>query len=78
METINIIYFGVLSEICAKSTEELDFTGTLDELQNLLIQKYPDLASQHFQYSLNQEISSLSDSVKPGDEVALLPPFTGG
>ena len=78
MDTINLLYFGLISEICGKNSEEINFSGKIDDLRNILIQKYPALLSVEYQFAVNQEVSSMTDKVSAGDEVALLPPFTGG
>ncbi|MCD6346452.1 MAG: MoaD/ThiS family protein [Bacteroidales bacterium] len=78
MNTITLLYFGAISEICGKNNENLIFTGSVLELQKVLINKYPKLSSESYQFALNKEISSMSDEIRAGDEIALLPPFTGG
>ena len=75
---MKILYFGVLSEIAGKSEENLDFSGQISELKNVLSEMYPEFAKQRFQVSLNQLIVEETQLVNPGDEIALLPPFTGG
>jgi len=75
---MKILYFGVLSEITGKSEENIDFSGTISKLQNKLSEMYPEFIRQRFQISINQEIVDEKQVVNPGDEIALLPPFTGG
>ena len=75
---MKVLYFGVLSEIAQKSEESLDFSGPLSELKKTLTSLYPEFEKQRFQISLNQVIVEETHTVNPGDEVALLPPFTGG
>lgn len=75
---MKVLYFGVLSEIAGKSEEEMDFSGQISELKIRLNESYPDFRNQRFQVSLNQEIANDDQKVNEGDEIALLPPFTGG
>ena len=78
METINLLYFGIISEICDRNSEEISFSGSISDLRDFLIKKYPALLHEKYQVAINQEISLMTDVVVTGDEVALLPPFTGG
>ncbi len=75
---MKILYFGVLSEIAEKSEEIIDFSGSLAQLQEKLSEMYPAFSKHRFQISLNQEIVDNSQELNSGDEIALLPPFTGG
>ncbi|MCK5820801.1 MAG: MoaD/ThiS family protein [Bacteroidales bacterium] len=75
---MKILYFGVLSEISGKTEENIDFTGTISQLQSRLNEMYPDINKQRFQISVNQHIVDNTHSINQGDEIALLPPFTGG
>ncbi len=75
---MKVLYFGVLSEIAGKSEETFDFSGQIGELQKVLIEKYPEFGKKRFQVSLNQQVLDSSQVVNQGDEIALLPPFTGG
>lgn len=75
---MKVLYFGVLSEIAGKSEEEMYFSGQISELKIRLNESYPDFRNQRFQVSLNQEIANDDQKVNEGDEIALLPPFTGG
>ena len=78
MDKIRILFFGVLSEVSGKQGEEISFSGDLAALFVLLKQKYPALNDYQFSVAINQDISTESKELSPGDEIALLPPFTGG
>ncbi len=78
MEAIHLKYFGVIGEITGTSQESLPPCNSLDELKEILLKKYPELSQRRFQYSVNQEICKHNAALSAGDEVALLPPFTGG
>jgi len=75
---IKILFFGILSEETGKSEEEISFSGSLTELLVLLKQKYPSINNHQFITAVNQDISLQSKTLSGGDEIALLPPFTGG
>jgi len=78
MDKIRILFFGVLSEETGKSEEEISFSGDLADLLVLLKHKYPSLNNHQFSTAVNQDISFKSKKLNGGDEIALLPPFTGG
>ena len=74
---INLLYFGQIQSITSVPKEELEFAGQLDNLRLLLFEKYPKLQNAHFVFSVNKEIKTDCE-IKERDEVALMPPFSGG
>jgi MoaE-MoaD fusion protein len=79
---IHVLFFGVLKEIVGLSSDTLDlpegsrvenvlahYTHRAPRFQTML----PSIA-----LSVNQEYSSADHALKAGDEVALLPPVSGG
>lgn len=75
---LNIKYFGLLVEVTQCSEETLAFSKTtVSELLNILFEKYPNLKNKDFQVALNNEIVS-KDTLITANELALLPPFSGG
>lgn len=77
---INILLFGVLTEITGQSSIQVDAStiADLNGLHNYLVKSYPGLEEKTFQYAVNQSIASAGHPLYAGDEVALLPPFSGG
>ena len=77
---INILLFGVLTEVTGETHLQVDAEGIsdLNHLHEFLVQQYPGLKEKTFQYAVNQSISSAGHPLYAGDEVALLPPFSGG
>ncbi len=77
---INILLFGVLTEITGQTAMQVDASEASDliSLHNYLVKKYPLLEEKTFQYAVNQSIASAGHPLYAGDEVALLPPFSGG
>lgn len=75
---LNIKYFGLIAEIttCTEETLELS-NATIADLKNVLIGKYPELNTKDFQIAQNKEIVS-NETLISGEELALLPPFSGG
>ena len=75
---LKIKYFGMLAEISGCSEEELEFSKTsVSELIETLFERYPPLKEKDFQVAQNHEITSREMPVTE-NEIALLPPFSGG
>lgn len=77
---INILLFGSLTEITGQSNLSLtsDQLADVHHLHAYLLKQYPALASKTFKYAVNQDLVDTSHVLQEGDEVALLPPFSGG
>ena len=75
---LNIKYFGMLAEIthCSEETMEVGATSMADLLEQLY-QKYPGLEEMDFQVAQDHQITSKEDKII-ANELALLPPFSGG
>ncbi|MBV6647128.1 MAG: MoaD/ThiS family protein [Cyclobacteriaceae bacterium] len=77
MMQITIKYFGLTIDCTSRSEEQLSFTGNLSDLKQYLIIKYPLLGQAIFQVAVNQVITNDS-KIEDGDEVVLLPQYSGG
>ena len=81
---IRIIYFGLLKDLLGLNEEQLAWQGaSSDELLNHLSRrgaKWSEHISEKNIYILlvKQQIIYEPTFIKPGDEVAILPPVTGG
>jgi molybdopterin synthase sulfur carrier subunit len=75
---MKILFFGVLSELAGNEAENVDFSGTVKELKQSMIERYPEFAEHKFQVAVNQKLVQDAELLKGNEEVALLPPFTGG
>lgn len=81
---IKIRYFGSLKDILGVTEEQIGWDeGTIDDLLALLRQRNEDwhtaLSSNNiFRVAVNQQIIYKPVALKQGDEVAILPPVTGG
>jgi molybdopterin synthase catalytic subunit len=79
---IRVLFFGILKDVTglAADTPDLPEQSTLADLVNHYSVKTPQI-QQHLSgiaMSINQEFARASDVLKTGDEVALLPPVSGG
>ena len=75
---INVLFFGILSEITEKQNLELTDIVNLRALQSHLWKTYPEIKDMDYRFAINKEIVNGKVEFKDGDEVALLPPFAGG
>lgn len=81
---IHITYFGNLKQLQASGTESLEWqSGTTDDLLELLRQRGPEWAEalqpgRIFKIAINQQLQHGNATVNDGDQVAILPPVTGG
>lgn len=79
---IRVLLFGILKDLTGHSSEEISVpdqataADVLDHYEEQLASKRDLLASVAI--SVNQEYSPADRRLSPGDEVALLPPVSGG
>lgn len=75
---ITIKYFGLLTEITGCEEETINFKeGVIFELLDVLFKKYTALKSKDFQVAQNTELVGMEAKIT-GDDIVLLPPFSGG
>ncbi len=83
---IRVLLFARLADL-AKAREAEFGCGEegirLDELTKRVVMRFPALETSLAQprllfLAINQEQALLDDMVKDGDEVAIMPPFSGG
>lgn len=77
---LNIIYLGKISEITEVSNEVLEWVESVSvqDVIDKLTLKYPLLAFESFQISVNRNLVEFSHRLTDDAELALLPPFAGG
>jgi len=76
---LQLRYFGMIAEAIEKEAESFDFSDTtIEELNTALKNSYPQLKKLNYSFAINQTISNKNETLKPNDEIALLPPFAGG
>ena len=79
---VKVLFFGRVHELTGfrEETEELHEGTTLDDLFERYTKRFPSLAG--FRSSLvasrNQEFAAWDTKVADGDEIAFLPPVSGG
>ena len=78
---MKILAFGIVKEIFSNSIAEVNIRGevTVDKLKNYLEEKYPGLGKLgSYMIAVNNEYASGKDIIAEGDEVAIIPPVSGG
>jgi molybdopterin synthase catalytic subunit len=77
---IRVLFFGVLKDLAGRSAESLDVPESSSAGE--VIQRYenliPNSGLTSIAISVNQEYSTPDRTLHAGDEVALLPPVSGG
>ncbi|MBL7783475.1 MAG: molybdopterin converting factor subunit 1 [Saprospiraceae bacterium] len=78
---IKILTFGIAREICGGSSIQADVPEgtTAAALKHHLAQQFPRLAGlASFLLAVNEEFAADDTLIHPGDEVAIIPPVSGG
>ncbi len=75
---INVLFFGVLSEITGKDILSLNDIEDTTALNNMLRDEYTEIKSVTYRIAVNKEIIDTNTKLNEGDEVAFMPPFAGG
>jgi MoaE-MoaD fusion protein len=80
--TIDVLFFGVLKDIFRSNHEQLQVAdgANVGAIAQMFMQRVPGNESrlQSVAYAVNGEFAPLSTELKDGDEVAMLPPVSGG
>src|SRR5579862_2397793 len=79
---VRVLLFGVLKDIFERSEESLDLGAgaTVADVLNHYRELAPELAKffPSLALALNQRYASPAETLSAGDEIALLPPVSGG
>jgi molybdopterin synthase catalytic subunit/molybdopterin converting factor small subunit len=79
---IRVLFFGILKDICGRSEDKLDAPAGADAgfVFDYYAGLHPGLEkmAQSIVIARNQEFTARSQRLEDGDEVALLPPVSGG
>lgn len=78
---VTVLYFAAIREITRLKREMLELSNKalVKDLLTEIVGRYPKLSQvKHFKISVNCNIVSHNTLLKDGDEVALLPPISGG
>lgn len=81
---VTVKYFASLRQIAGKEEDQFNLNGetTVLQLGDIIAQTQPQIGKmvreKKIAISVNQDVVALDALVQDGDEVALLPPFSGG
>ncbi|HCG73501.1 MAG TPA: molybdopterin converting factor subunit 1 [Nitrospina sp.] len=81
---ITVKYFASLKAIAEKEEEQIEVQSSIsmDQLSDIISKTSPKMADiirdNKIMVSVNQEMVDANTVIHDGDEVAFLPPFSGG
>jgi molybdopterin synthase catalytic subunit/molybdopterin converting factor small subunit len=77
---IRVLFFGILKDIAGRGSDSLTLpeNATLSDVLSHYEQTIPRELMSSLAMSVNQEYAGPEARLRPGDEVALLPPVSGG
>ena len=81
---ITVKYFASLKAIAEKEEEQIEVQSSIsmDQLSDIISKTSPKMADiirdNKIMISVNQEMADADTVIHNGDEVAFLPPFSGG
>jgi molybdopterin converting factor subunit 1 len=78
---MKVLAFGIVKEIFSNSMVDIDLKDgtTIDTLKTLLEEKYPRLNQLgSYMIAVNNEYAPITEVIHEGDEVAVIPPVSGG
>ena len=78
---MKVLAFGVVKDIFSNSIVDIDMedVATINQLKTLLEEKYPQLNQLgSYMIAVNNEYASHNEVICEGDEVAIIPPVSGG
>ena len=78
--TITVKLFASSKEIIGKDkiTLKLSEKMTALDLRRMILEQYPQIARIQFVIAINRKIADDANTVEEMDEVAILPPVSGG
>jgi molybdopterin converting factor subunit 1 len=77
---VTVLYFGVLKDVMGCRCRVMELTEGASVVQLLAVHRESGKASvwDSIAVAVNQEYARAGDVLRDGDEVALLPPVSGG
>jgi molybdopterin converting factor small subunit len=77
---VKLLAFGIAKEILGKKAQDYDFEGAdVGDFRTEMQKKYPPLARlQNFAIAVNLAYAADNLQIKENDEVAIIPPVSGG
>ena len=79
--TISVLFFGMSSDLAGSSSATLEIKedSTVSSFKSQLKHAFPNMKNlQEFAVAVNETYSNDEDMIHEGDEIAILPPVSGG
>ena len=75
---MRVLFFASIAEYTETNEIYLDHVNDTEELKVILKQKYPGIEGFSYAMAVNKTMLTQNQKLNDDDEVALLPPFSGG
>jgi molybdopterin converting factor subunit 1 len=78
---LEIITFGIARDIIGSSLFTIEITegSSVEDLKQQILKQYPRFESlSSLMIAVNEEYGNIDTLLKEGDEIALIPPVSGG
>lgn len=75
---VNVLFFGPLTDVVSTTSIQIENVQDTNALREKLFSLFPSLCDISFSICVNKKIFHQNELLKEGDEVACLPPFSGG
>lgn len=75
---VKILLFGELAQIAGASSIALKDVANTNVANEKLIEQFPTFKNKKYALAINKRLVKESHTLVDGDELALLPPFSGG
>jgi molybdopterin synthase sulfur carrier subunit len=78
---VNILAFGIVKDIFQRPCIEIELKGkaTVETLKSSLEEKFPRLKQlASYMIAVNDEYAAVNDLINANDEIAIIPPVSGG
>ena len=73
-----VLLFGMLADVAKQNSIEIENACDTDSLLNKVYEMNNAFRETKFVITVNKKVIKLNQPINENDEVALLPPFTGG
>lgn len=75
---ITVLFFGVLAEVTQTPVRQYSNVNSFADLRLRITDDFPELVHYNYRISVNHELVNHDPLLKDGDQIAYMPPFTGG
>jgi molybdopterin converting factor small subunit len=75
---VKVLFFGVLAEVAGTAFKHYSNVKSTKDLIMRIEDDFPEIVHYTYRLAVNSGITDRDQTLKTGDEVALMPPFAGG